>query len=60
MTIDEAIKYLYLEGKGLMDYVDPKWAKAKQLGIEALKRVRDTRVCLPVSPMVLLPGESKD
>jgi len=36
MTVNEAIEYLDLEAKGLMDYNDPKWAKAVKLGINAL------------------------
>ena len=55
MTLEEAIKYQEADKSGVVFN-----QQARQLGIEALKRVRDARDIEPSSPAGdLLPGETE-
>lgn len=56
MTIDEAVEGL---AAILHCYVNEQEWKAIQLGIEALKLVKELRECMPGAAARLLPGETK-
>ena len=60
MTIDEAIEELKgLPGPAFIIEGETAW-EAAQLGIEALKRIKQSRESLPTVTLPLLPGETKD
>lgn len=56
MILDEAIKVL--EGVQRSYVNDEEW-QAIQLGIQALKLVKELRECMPGSAVKLLPGETE-
>jgi hypothetical protein len=60
MTIDEAIKELKTNPGIEVFVVDPLAAKAIQLGIEALKRIKEYRNRADVRRSFLLPGETEE
>ena len=60
MTLSKAVEILTLMGKPEFRGHTEDILAARQLGIEALKRLKSIRVdldCLPASP---LPGETED
>lgn len=60
MTIDEAVKSSQEATVYLGIHHQDRLAKAVQLGIEALKRLRNHRTVDFCSADILLPGETKD
>ncbi len=58
MTIDKAIKILTIHNDHNPDITDAQRQEAHQLGIEALKRVRDNPIVVEHYMRALLPGES--
>jgi hypothetical protein len=58
MTLDEAIKELEADFTNQHPYTPARVSKAKQLGIEALKRIRLTRDEGHCPFMLELPGET--
>ena len=60
MTIDEAIGILQFQGAPEEGPTIHDFIKAKELGIEALKLVLDHRKGKYITPIDILPGETKD
>lgn len=60
MTINQAIELLKMLQVNLASDMDAEDLNALQLGIEALKRVEDSRGLAPLSPDRLLPGETEE
>ena len=60
MTADEAIKILTDTPIATASDDTEKYHRAARLGIEALKRVRDSRRPDPLYPDELLPGETEE
>jgi hypothetical protein len=60
MTLDEAIKYMEqgIKHQGHRQIIIP--IEAAQLGIEALKRIRNWRNSTKKGGKTLLPGETKE
>jgi len=58
MTIDEAIKELQDWNSQTFETRFVTFSKAKELGIEALKRVNDMRISPCTTSDEILPGES--
>ncbi|MBA7580670.1 hypothetical protein ES708_22564 [subsurface metagenome] len=57
MTIDEAIKIQTIHNDHNPDFTDAQRREAHQLGIEALKWVKEQRLSLYFGDAPLLPGE---
>ena len=60
ITIDEAIKILTINNEHNPDYTDADREAAHQLGIEALKRIKDYRERSSLFATPLLSGETND
>lgn len=60
MTIDKAIEILKFESRRPFNFANHDRANALELGIEALKTVRDMRHYPFPDGIVELPGETKD
>jgi hypothetical protein len=58
--IDEAIKLLSESADTGMTTFNQKFKDAERLGIEALKRVKETRARLITETIILLPGETEE
>jgi len=59
MSIDEAIKRLEDFNDHGVSYNSGSFARAVQLGIEALKHIRTRRLVHPIYEVDKLPGETK-
>lgn len=59
MTLDKAIEILATMGKPDFDGHTEDILKARQLGIEALKRIQFHRQHSIPGPIFILPGETK-
>ncbi len=60
MTIDEAIEIQTIHNDHNPDFTDAQRREAHQLGIEALKRIKQSRESLPTVTLPLLPGEDPE
>ncbi|GAI60623.1 unnamed protein product [marine sediment metagenome] len=60
MTLDEGIKLLEKYRHDHHSYPTDIMGKAEQLGIEALKRVKDWREGKVLNPDFKLPGETEE
>ncbi len=60
MTIDEAIRILTIHNDHNPNITDAERNEAHQLGIEALKRIKETRTDYGVVLDMPLPGETED
>jgi hypothetical protein len=60
ITLQEAIKILVAEAEVCIDHKQFKHADAKQLAIEALKRVKSQRADKRFMASMPLPGETHD
>ena len=60
MTINEAIEIQKKIRDGEMDIPEDKWTASCNLGIEALKRVKQLRLLYNTGIPYWLPGETKE
>ncbi|MBA7563699.1 hypothetical protein ES708_05535 [subsurface metagenome] len=60
MTIDEAIKHLEMYRHDHHSYPTDIMGKAEQLGIEALRQIKQIRAYAKELYLPLLPGETKE
>ena len=60
MTIDEAIEIETIHNDHNPDFTDAQRRVAHQLGIEALKAVKECRASHMFCPGLTMPGETKD
>ena len=60
ITIDKAIEILTIHNDHNPNFTDADRRKAHQLGIEALKAIKQARNVAYSTPAHYLPGETKD
>lgn len=60
LNLDKAIEILNYNCLNHLVFKDPDFLDAMGLGIQALERIRATRLVRKIGPVVLLPGETED